>query len=285
MKTQLLTQMLVSFITGGGLITLLSLIAEKTNQRISGIILTFPSTLVIGFFFLGLSTGTDNVAKIVPTTIIPLGILVLSSLIYTYVAVFFAKYLKNNVHQILCSLLTSTVFWFLLVSPFAICKVSNLLYSILGFAIIVFISHLIVKSNIYDSDLKPLAYTAKQILFRAIFTGTIIAAIVFCAKTLNPFWGGIFTMFPAATFSTLTILHYHYKPAELFHFVKKIPLGSVSLLIYAVSVMYFFPKLGIYQGTMISCFLSLLFTFTVVKGNIGHTANSLYKKTFFSKQK
>ena len=61
MTSVLLAQVLVSFFVGGSLITLLSLIAEKSNQHISGIIMMFPTTLVLGFFFLGLTTNAEIV--------------------------------------------------------------------------------------------------------------------------------------------------------------------------------------------------------------------------------
>jgi uncharacterized membrane protein (GlpM family) len=79
MTTFLLVQVLVSFFVGGAFITILSLIAEQTNQNISGIIVMFPTTLVLGFFFLGLTTNAANVSTVIPATLIPLGIVIFSS--------------------------------------------------------------------------------------------------------------------------------------------------------------------------------------------------------------
>ena len=108
-------------------------------------------------------------------------------------------------------------------------------------------------------------YTKSQIFIRALFTGTIIATVVLLGKTLNPFWGGIFTMFPAATFATLIILHFYYEPRQLFYFMKSAPLGSISLFIYAISIMLLFPKLGIWTGTLISYVISLTFGLLLIK--------------------
>ena len=82
MRTILLVQLIVSFLVGGSLITILSLIAEKTNQHIAGIVMMFPTTLVLGFFFLGLTTNAENVSTVIPATLIPLGIVIFSSVIY-----------------------------------------------------------------------------------------------------------------------------------------------------------------------------------------------------------
>ncbi len=265
MTTVLLAQILVSFFVGGSLITLLSVIGEKANQHISGIIMMFPTTLVLGFFFLGLTTNAENVSNVIPATLIPLGIVIFSSVIYIYCSIFYESKVKNILLQIVCSLLTSIVIWFMLASPFAIYKFSNTLIGIIGFLILVTITHLIMRSKHYELSLIRPKYTKKQILFRALFTGSIIATVVLLGKTLNPFWGGIFTMFPAATFATLIILHFYYEPKQLFYFMKSAPLGSISLFIYAISVMLLFPKLGIWTGTLISYLISLTFGLLLIR--------------------
>ena len=176
-----------------------------------------------------------------------------------YSSIFFADRVKNKIPQIFFSLLTSILIWFILASPFAIYKFSNILIGIIGFLIIITITHLILKSKNYELGLVRPKYTKTQMLIRALFTGSIIATVVLLGKTLNPFWGGIFTMFPAATFATLIILHFYYAPKQLFYFMKNAPLGSISLFIYAISIMLLFPKLGIWTGTLISYCISLTF--------------------------
>lgn len=257
MTSILIVQILVSFFVGGSLITILSLIAEKTNQHISGIIMMFPTTLVLGFFFLGLTTSAENVSKIIPATLIPLGIVIFSSVIYIYSAIFYEVRFKYKIVQILYSLLTSIIIWFFLASPFAIYKFTNILIGVIGFFIIIVSTHLILKSKKFQLNLIKPKYTKTQILIRAVFTGSIISTVVLLGKTLNPFWGSIFTMFPAATFATLIILHFYYEPKQLFYFMKNIPIGSISLFIYAISIMILFPKVGIWIGTIISYCFSL----------------------------
>ncbi len=170
MTTVLLAQVLVSFFVGGSLITLLSVIAEKTNQHISGIIVMFPTTLVLGFFFLGLTTNAENVSSIIPATLIPLGIIIFSSVIYIYCSIFYVSKVKNKLHQIFCSLLTSIVIWFILASPFAIYKFSDKLIGIIGFLIIITITHLIFRSKHFELNLIRPKYTKKQLFIRALFT-------------------------------------------------------------------------------------------------------------------
>jgi len=259
MTTMLLVQLFVSFFAGGALVTILSIIAEKTNQRIAGILMMFPSTLVLGFLFLGLATNAENVSAVIPATLIPLGIIVLSTVVYIYCSIFYAHRIKSKVQQILCSLLTSVLVWFLLASPFAIYKFSSLAIGVIGFFIIITLTHFILRGKKFDLSLTRPVYTKTQIIIRALFTGSVIATVVFLGRTLNPFWGGVFTMFPAATFATLIILHFYYEPRQLFYFMNSVPLGSISLFIYAVSVMFLFPKIGIWVGTLVSYITSLIF--------------------------
>jgi len=52
MNKLFIIQLITSFIVGGIVIAIISFVAEKANKKISGIILTFPTTMALGFFFL-----------------------------------------------------------------------------------------------------------------------------------------------------------------------------------------------------------------------------------------
>lgn len=258
-------QLLASFFVGGFFITLLALIAERANENISGIIMMFPSTIVLGFFFLGMTTSAEKVSLIVPATLIPLGIVLFSSVIYIYSAIFFSKYIKTKIRQIIITFVVSSFIWFVLASPFAIFKFQNLLIGIVGFFILITITHFILNKHTFQEKIIRLKYTKIQLMMRAIFTGGIITMVVFFGKVFNPFWGGVFTMYPAATFATLIIFHFYYEPKQLFHFMKKAPLGSLSLFIYAISAMLLFPKAGVIIGTIESYAISLSFSLLLIK--------------------
>jgi uncharacterized membrane protein (GlpM family) len=265
MTRMFLVQLFVSFFAGGALVTLLSIIAEKTNQRIAGILMMFPSTLALGFLFLGLTTNAENVSTVIPATLIPLGIIVFSSVIYIFSSLFYSDRIKSKTAQILCSLLTSIVIWFCLASPFAIYKFSSLPIGVIGFFVIITVTHFILREKKFELSLTRPVYTKTQIIVRILFTGSVIATVVFLGRTLNPFWGGVFTMFPAATFATLVILHFYYAPRQLFCFMKGAPLGSISLFIYTISVMLLFPKMGIWAGTLVSYSISLIIGLLLIR--------------------
>ena len=257
-------QVFASFIIGGGFIATLSLVAEKTNERIAGIILMFPTTIVLGFFFLGVTTSAGKVAEVIPATLIPLGIVVFSSLIYIHVAKFYERYKLSASKQVIATFITAAAIWFVLAAPFAIYRFHNLGTGICGYFILTSATHYFLNRDKAIAIMPRPAYTRKQVLFRAVFIGGIIALVVLLGKTTGPFWGGIFTMFPAATFAGLMILHFYYEPKQLFFFMQRAPLGSLTLFVYAITAMLAFPKWGVGGGTGIAYGISMLFSFALI---------------------
>lgn len=265
MTLEFIFQLILSFIIGGCFIAFLSLLAERTNENVSGIIMMFPTTIVLGFFFLGFTTSAEKVAQIVPATLIPLGVIILSAVIYIHIAGLISNFISSRIGQITATFILSSLIWFVLAAPFAIWKFENLIIGIIGYFLLIAIAHYFLNKKKQLLLKTQIAYTKIQILLRALFMGAVIATVVLFGKILNPFWGGIFTMFPAATFAALVNFHFYYSPDQLFFFFKKIPLGSISLFIYAVSVMIFFPKFGIVLGTFFSYLICFLFTITLVR--------------------
>lgn len=264
MAATLLLQLLLSFVIGGSLIALLTILAEKAGERTAGIILMLPTTIVIGFFFLGCTTSARNVAHIVPATLIPLGIVVFSSVIYIYYSLFISKYIRSKKTQILITFIATSITWFFLAAPFAIYRFSSIITGIAGYIILAFSAHYMLNKRGNKTNISRLSYTLPQIIFRAAFIGAMIAIVVYLGKILDPFWGGVFTMYPAATLATLIILHYYYEPLQLFYFMKKAPTGSISIFIYAICAMVLFPSYGIITGTFLSYSASLFFSVAYV---------------------
>jgi hypothetical protein len=265
MTPYLTLQLFISFIVGGGFITFLSLIAERANKNISGIIMMFPTTIVLGFFFLGLTTSAEDVAKVIPATVVPLGLVVFSSVIYIYLSLLFSRFIKVKYLQIIFTYFSSTLIWFLLAAPFAMYKFSNLAVGTAGYLLLMVVSHLLLNRKDKEARLVPTVYNRTQVLLRALFMGFVISAVVLLGKLANPFWGGVFSLYPAVSFAALITFHFYYEPAQLFSLMKKAPLGSLSLYAYAISAMILFPKFGLIGGTLLSYCICLACTFTLIQ--------------------
>lgn len=189
MNALLLLQLTVSFIAGGCFITLLSLIAERANEKVAGIIMMFPSTIVLGFFFLGLTTSAEAVATVVPATLVPLGIIIFASVIYIYSSLFFARYIKSKKKQIPASFICSSLIWFVIASPFAVYKFSNLYMAAAGFFILILLAHIILNRPKFEEEIPRPKHSKAHILLRAVFTGSIIAMVVYFGESAQSLLG------------------------------------------------------------------------------------------------
>jgi MFS family permease len=259
-----LIQLIVSFLAGGSFIALLSFMAEKVNESMAGIVLAFPSTVALGFFFMGWTISPDAVAKIIPSTFIPLGLAMLFVAIYPYIAEFISKHFKDKVLQIIISFLLSIGVWFALSVPLIVYEFNNFIFGVMGYIFLTTLAHLVLKKKNY---VKPVAlkYTKVQKMIRATFVGFIVFVIVLLSKVFGPFWGGMFSMFPAAFTSVVIIIHWHYGVESLFPTMRNTAIGSLSLFGYAVVTMFVFPKYGYIIGTFFAYLVSLIITLLLVK--------------------
>jgi hypothetical protein len=254
-----LLQIIAGFIVGGGFIALLTFMAERLHSRISGIIIIFPSTVVFSFFFLALTQSTEKVVALVPATLIPLGLTVLFPVFYIYLANIFKRYIKVKSLLILISLAVSTFLWLLLSLPFAFHKMSNLTAGIAGYLLFALIAHFLLIRKI-SFQVKRHQYSFKQIIGRGLFIGFIIAVVIFLGETANPFWGGIMAMYPAAVSSSIIVFHWNYNTEYLFTVFRNVPLGSLSIFLFAISAMIIFPYTGYIWGTLLALVPSLIFS-------------------------
>ncbi len=257
-------QIIVSFIAGGITIAFLTFLAERVSDKISGIVLAFPSTAVMGYFFLSWATTPEEVAGIVPATFIPLGATALYPLFYVYTALILSRTKTPKLFQILLTAFLGFIFWLSISFPAAFFKITNFYIGTLIYLIIVFGAHILLNKNKIDKPEMP-KYTTTQKISRPVFVGLIIAIIVFLGKIFNPFWGGMFAMAPAAFSSSLMVLHWYYGPDQLFPMVSKIAIGTLSIYIYSISVAIFFPITGFIYGTLIALVISLITSFLISK--------------------
>jgi uncharacterized membrane protein (GlpM family) len=257
-------QLLASFLIGGGLTSFLSFLAEKAPKKWSGIIITFPTTAAIGFFFMGLTISPRNTAEIIPSTLISLGLTMLFAVTYPYAAQIISKKIEDKKLQVVCTLAIMVLLWFILSLIVVLNKFNNLPINFIICLAIIGISFYITTLNNTERT-HALTYTTSQKIWRAIIVGLVIMSVIFFSKILNPFWGGMLTLFPAAFCSMLSIFHWKYNADELFPIVKKIPIGSFSMIAYLLGVMYSFPIFGFIIGTIIAYICSLCVTLTLLK--------------------
>lgn len=255
MNKILFIQLLISFFVGGGIVAFLSLLAERSSEKIAGIIIAFPSTIAISLFFIGWTLSPQKVSEV--ATIVPIAIGIMMLFLATYL--YLSRIRLSKKYSLLLCASGSLLLWFILAVPLAIWQFSSLTFSLIAYVVLTLIGYYLITVRPHEkSDHVLLKYTTQQKIWRASFAGFIIALTVLMAKSFGPFWGGIFTGFPAVFFAALTTLHYHYDSRFLFKVWKNAPLGTLTLVTYSLIAKYAFPAAGIFYGTLIAYGVSIL---------------------------
>ncbi|HEV7702055.1 MAG TPA: hypothetical protein VGO63_01250 [Candidatus Paceibacterota bacterium] len=264
MNTLFIIQLITSFFVGGVYIIILLTLAERAPKRVAGIILMFPSTIALSFFFLAWVLSPEAIIHAAPVAILSTAINFIFFLGYPYAGNFFTQKTESKLLQILLSLASCLIPWFIVVSIIAKHKPTNLIFTLFILGITILISHFILNKNQVDKAI-AISYTTTQKIGRAIFAGLVIATVVFLGKTLGTFWGGIFSAFPAAASSSFILIHWYYGPSNLFPTIQRLPIGTLVIPVFALSAMFFFPLVGFIIGTFISLIISFVASFLLFK--------------------
>ncbi len=257
-------QIVTSFIVGGVGVAFLSFIAERASSRMAGIVLAFPSTGALSYFFLAWALSPEAVATVVPATFIPLGLTAMFPVFYTTSAETLSRYVKKKGYQVLISFSLSTICWLALALPVALLKFSDFAFGMIGYILLVLIADFLLHRRRHTKA-PALSYTTGQKIGRAAFVGLIIVIVLVLGKTLDIVWGGVFAMFPAAFSSTLMLLHWYYDSKSVSAAAQNAPIGSLSIFVYSIAVMFVFPKFGFIVGTVFAYIASLLTTLILLK--------------------
>lgn len=239
-----------SFLIAGTWIALSTILAEKLGSKIGGLISNLPSNILISLIFIALVNDVSYVTNAIVS--IPIGIS-----ICTFFLVIFIVLLKYN---LTIAVILSVLFWFLTALISSKFQLNNLYINIVICILTIIISILVLEKGLKISSLKNTKkkYSLIQIIFRIIFSGSIVASIVIISKYCNPYFTGIFSTFPAMLLSTMIILSIN-QGARFAQATGKILVLSLSnIVVYALAVYYFYPLLGVALGTVISYFLSAL---------------------------
>ena len=251
-----LLKLILSFVVGGTWITIATILAEKFGTKIGGAIAGIPSTMVVALLFIGLTRSPIVASQ--STTIIPIVIGIDSLFVVVYILL--CRF--NFYFAVLCSLML----WFISSFILILIKFDNFLHSLISFAILSAFSYLIIekKLNIKSESRKKIKYSFSMLLFRGIFSGAIILFSVLMAKISGPTLGGIFAVFPAMMLSTIIITHFaHGKNFSLAVMKSLMVSGTITPVVYAISVRYSYIYLGLVFGTLISFFISLISSYIV----------------------
>lgn len=249
-------KLVLAFIVGAFWITGATIIAERFGSKIGGVITGIPSTVVLALFFIGW-TQSSQIAKDA-TTIIP-AIMGLDTL-------FTAIYILLSKYKLYISIGVPLLAWFGSSFIFVILKFNNFPLSLFIFTLLFIASYILSEKvvRVKSAGQRKMVLTCKQVGFRALLSGTIIAFTVIMTKIGGAILGGMFASFPAIMLSTMIITHTTHGRAFSVAVMKVVMIsGGVNVVVYATSVRYLYPLFGIFTGTLYAFLISLLSSFFV----------------------
>jgi len=253
-------KVLSSFFIAGTWIALSTVLAERFGSKIGGLISNLPSNILISLLFIALVNDISYVTNAIVS--IPIGIA-----ICTLFLVIFIKLLKYNLY-IATSI--SVIFWFAIAILSSYIKSGNLIINLTIYLAILILSIIYLEKvlRIPTTQNSKKRYSTLQIVFRVVFSGSIVASIVTISKFCNPHFTGIFSTFPAMLLSTMVILSINQGNKFAQSTGKILTLSLSNIVIYVLAVYFTYPIFGIALGTVISYLLStiwILFLYPLVK--------------------
>ncbi len=243
-----LIKLLISFLVGGAWAATATLLADKHGTKIGGFITGLPSTALISLFFIGWTQSPG--AAVEATNVIPL--------IGAVNALFLLKYISLVRTNFWLALVSSLFLWGLLSSAAVFLKFADFFVSLVIYFIVVPISFFIIEKGIKvkSTTAAKIEITSGTLIFRGLFSGTIIALAVVMGKVGGPLLGGMFAMFPAMFTGTLLITFFTHGHLFSSAMMKVALISAVTVILYAVLVRTTYIPLGLIWGTFVSILVS-----------------------------
>ncbi len=266
------------FISGSVLITSITIIAEKKSPKIAGIIMSLPVITFLSLLFMAVSQGTDFSSKAAIWN--PIG--AIADLVYMglfAVGIGLPGYIQKNtgrrdikygknekIIEIIAGLLvgfTGYLFFILISSKFQIVSGWTSLAYLWSSAIVFYVIFKRLKEIKLE---KPQLVSAKEIVFRGLFGGGVVAAVVILGDSAGHIWGGLFSSFPGTITPVLVLLHLKNGKDMSCCVIKSAPIGLSGTGLYSCMVWLLYPVYGIFMGTLVSYLVVFAFLFTLFFG-------------------
>ncbi len=266
MPTLFILQIILSGIIWGILVSILSIIAEGSSSKVSGIVLSLPSTAVVSLFFIGLTIWDAEIAKATPSILTALWLWIWFTILYVTISTYVSPIIEKKIYCIFFTWLLSIFLWGIWAYYIYILQIENIWIWITLYILWLISGHFYIKKQ-KNHEHPVIHYTSAQKIGRALFISIVIGSAVYTAKILWTTAWGLASMFPAALSSSLIVFHWYYEPKYFFSYIRKIPIGTLSCFIYIICVSIFFPLYWIWIGTLIAIISSISVAHLLLKFN------------------
>ena len=255
MSNIFILKLILSFLIGGAWVTIATHFADKHGTKIGGIFTGLPSTALLSLFFIGWTQSPS--ISVEATTIIP----IIGAVNALFLLVYISLVRKNFLLALCISFIVWTGFSLTLVlvgfNDFLLSIFIYIVVAVLSFSLIE--KGLKVKSEQGGSTKNNLS----TLVFRGLFSGTIIVLAVVMGKIGGPLFGGMFAMFPAMFTGTLLITYFSHGSLFSSAMMKVALLSASSVVLYAILVRNTYIPFGLFLGTLVSILVSFTYAFLI----------------------
>ncbi len=243
-------QLVLSVVVAGIWITLATMVSERMGTKAGGMIGNLPSTILTSLLFIGITQTPSFAAE--ATASVPLGMFLSTLFLFVFIT------LASN--GIWIALAAGLTVWTLLAIAASFFQDAGRIAWILLYFFGAIGTYLLAEKVLKIPSMGRIKrrYSAGQILFRALFAGSVVGASVLIARTGSAFWAGLFASFPAMMLSAMVILSLSAGFAFAQATGKVMLLASTNIVIYSFVAGALFPVLGIWWGTLVSYLVSAL---------------------------
>ncbi len=234
---------------------------ERFGGRRGGILGTVPTTIIPAAVGLYLISGGPVFQRAMAA--IPAGILVnaIFLLVWKHVALQTTRNGKSNLIRAISVSLSAwilgaiCVVWIL--HAFAFEMLNEMEVALTGPFALVF-TGLVSSKNSHPSPIGTNTVKLRVLLARGSIAGIAISCCVWVGSMGYPITAGIISIFPAIFLTTMVSLSISQHQAVPIGAIGPMILGSSSVAAYAVFVMWTYPYLGLFQGTVTAWLFAVL---------------------------
>jgi hypothetical protein len=106
---------------------------------------------------------------------------------------------------------------------------------------------------------KSIKTSVWDIIFRSVLTISIFLLVTSLPNYVPQNIAGIFSAFPTILLPLLLIIHLRHSNLQARTIIKNTPFGLSSVVIYSLSVFFTYGTIGVFYGTLVSLFLSVVY--------------------------
>lgn len=172
----------------------------------------------------------------------------------------------RDILELLCGLLFGFTGYFisiLIFSGFTINSGWISLISLWAAAVVFYVIFKGLKEKTVD---KPRIVSGGDLIFRGIFGGSAVAAVVILGDSFGYLWSGLFSSFPATITPVLVLLHMRNGRDIISGVIKSSPVGLSATGLYSCMIWLMYPVYGIVTGTIMSYIAVIVFLYVIFYG-------------------